>query len=51
VKVRVKAARKALRAARKALARHAKVKARLTVTARDGAGNTTSAKRSVTLRR
>jgi hypothetical protein len=51
VKVRVKAARKALRAARKALVRHAKVKARLTVTARDGAGNTTSAKRSVTLRR
>jgi hypothetical protein len=51
VKIKVKLPGKAQKAARRALKRHRKVKAGLTVTARDAAGNTRSEKRSVKLKR
>ncbi len=50
VKINVKLSAKALKAAKKALRRHRKVKASLTVTAKDGAGNSRSEKRSVKLK-
>ena len=50
VKIKVKLPGKALKATRKALKRHRKVKASLTVTAKDGAGNSRSEKRSVKLK-
>jgi hypothetical protein len=49
VTVRVKLAKKVSKAARKALERHVKVRARLTVTAVDAAGNRTAQKRVVRL--
>jgi hypothetical protein len=49
VTVRVKLTKQALKAVRKALLRHRKVKASLTITAKDGAGNTKTAKRAVRL--
>jgi hypothetical protein len=51
VTVVVKLPKKALKAARRALRARRKVKARLTITARDAAGATKTEKRSVTLRR
>ena len=50
VKIKVKLPGKALKATRKALKRRRKVKASLTVTAKDGAGNSRSEKRSVKLK-
>ncbi len=50
VKIKVKLPAKALKATRKALKRRRKVKASLTVTAKDGAGNSRSEKRSVKLK-
>jgi uncharacterized protein GlcG (DUF336 family) len=47
----VKLPNKALKAAKKALKRKKKVKAKLTITVIDGAGNTDSEKRSVRLKR
>jgi hypothetical protein len=51
VTVRLKLPKKALKAAKKALKRHKKVKASLTITARDTAGNVKTEKRSVKLKR
>jgi peptidoglycan/xylan/chitin deacetylase (PgdA/CDA1 family) len=51
VRLRLRLSKRGLRAARKHLRRHRKLKARLTITARDQAGNTTTAKRTVRLRR
>jgi hypothetical protein len=51
VTVKVKFAKKALKAVKKALKRRKKVKANLTITARDSAGNAKSEKRSVKLKR
>jgi peptidoglycan/xylan/chitin deacetylase (PgdA/CDA1 family) len=51
VKLRLKLGKKALRAAKRALRRHKRLKARITVTARDKAGNAKTAKRTVRLRR
>jgi hypothetical protein len=50
VTLRPKLSKKALAAVKRALARHRKVSARLEVTARDGAGNTKTERRSVRLR-
>jgi hypothetical protein len=50
VKLKLKLPRKALKAVKKALKRHRKLKAKLTITARDTAGNTKTAKRTVSLR-
>jgi hypothetical protein len=51
MKIRVKLSSKALKAAKKALGRHRKVRANLSITARDAAGNTKTEKRSVKLKR
>jgi hypothetical protein len=51
VTVKVKLPKKALKAAKKALKRHKKVKASLTIAARDAAGNVKTEKRSVKLKR
>jgi hypothetical protein len=51
VTLRLKLSKRALAAARRALARHRRVAARLTVTARDRAGNETTQRRTVRLRR
>jgi hypothetical protein len=50
VKVKVKLSKRALKAIKKALQRHRKVKASLTITARDAAGNEKAEKRSVRLK-
>jgi hypothetical protein len=49
-RLRLKLSRKALRAVRRALRRHKRLRARITVTARDRAGNVSSAKLSVRLK-
>jgi lysophospholipase L1-like esterase len=49
--LRVKVPKKALRAIKRALRRHRKVRAKLTIKARDAAGNTTVKKRTIKLRR
>jgi hypothetical protein len=51
VTVRVKLPKKTLKAVKKALKRRKQVKANLTITARDAAGNTKTQKRSVKLKR
>jgi uncharacterized repeat protein (TIGR01451 family) len=50
VKITVKLAAKTLKAVKKALKRHKKVRANLTITARDGAGNVKGEKRAVKLK-
>jgi hypothetical protein len=49
--LRLKVSKKALRAIKRALGRHRKVRARLTIKARDAAGNTTIKRRTIKLRR
>jgi hypothetical protein len=49
-KIRVKLAKQTLKAVKRALKRHKKVRANLTVTAKDAAGNTKTAKRTVRLK-
>jgi glucose/arabinose dehydrogenase len=49
--LRLKVSKKALRAIKRALGRHRKVWARLTIKARDAAGNTTIKRRTIKLRR
>jgi len=51
VRIKLKLPARALRAAKRALKRRRTVKARLTITARDGLGNTKSEKRAVKLKR
>jgi hypothetical protein len=51
VKIAVKLPRKALRGAKRALKRHRTVRVRLTISARDGLGNTKSEKRGIRLKR
>jgi peptidoglycan/xylan/chitin deacetylase (PgdA/CDA1 family) len=51
VKLRLKLSKKGLRTAKRALRRHRKLRTRITVTARDTAGNVKTAKRTVSLRR
>jgi hypothetical protein len=51
VTVKLKLAKQVLKAAKKALKRKKKVKASLTITARDAAGNTKIEKRAVKLKR
>jgi hypothetical protein len=51
VKIRVKLSRQALTAARRALKRRRKVRANLTITVRDKAGNSKTGKRAVRLKR
>jgi hypothetical protein len=51
LKIRVKVAKRALKAIKRALKRHKKVRANLTVTAKDAAGNTKTEKRTVRLKR
>jgi hypothetical protein len=50
VKLKLKLPKKALKAVKKALKRHKKVKAKLTITAKDTAGNTKVEKRTVALK-
>jgi hypothetical protein len=50
VKLKLKLPKKALKAVKRALKRHKKLKAKLTITARDKAGNTKTAKRTVSLK-
>jgi hydroxymethylglutaryl-CoA reductase len=50
VSLKVKLAKKALKAIKKALKRHKKVKAKLSIIAKDTAGNTKTEKRSVKLK-
>jgi hypothetical protein len=49
-KIRVRLARRALKAIKRALKRHKKVRANLTITAQDAAGNTRTSKRTVRLK-
>jgi hypothetical protein len=51
VRLRLRASQRALRAVRRALRRHRRVTARISITARDAAGNTKSDVRTVRLRR
>ena len=50
VKLRLRLSKKSLKAVKRALRHHRKLKAKIRITARDAAGNSKSAKRSVRLK-